>query len=65
MATEVTNVRRHSSETNKLRYMYEYVHSIGGTPRDVAIKEREIDYIEIEIVPIIINFSENCNIRYG
>ena len=42
MATEVTNMRRRSSETNKLRDMYEYVHSIGGTPRDIAIKEREI-----------------------
>ena len=41
---EVGYVRRCSSETNKLIY----VHSIRGTPRDIAIKEREINYIKIK-----------------
>ena len=36
--TEVTNVRRCSSETNKLRY----VHSIRVTPGDIAIKDRQV-----------------------
>ena len=58
MAVEVTNARICSSETNKLRY----VHSISGTPRDIAIKEQEINYIEIEIVPFIINFRGNCTL---
>ena len=31
---------------NKLRY----VHSIGGTSRDIAVEEREINYIKIKIV---------------
>ena len=57
---EVTYVRRCSSVTNKLRY----VHSIRGTPRDIAIEDRGIDCIKIKIVPFIINFSGNCTIRY-
>ena len=52
---DVTYARRCSSETNKLRY----VHSIGGTSRDIAIEERGINYIKIRIVPFIINFDEN------
>ena len=52
-------VRRCSSESNTLRYVY----SIRGTLGDIAIKEREINCIEIEIVPFIINFSGNCTIR--
>ena len=55
---EVTYARRCSSETNKLRY----VHSIGGTSRDIAVEEWEINYIKI--VPFIINFSLNRTIRY-
>ena len=51
--TEVTYARSFSSETNKLRY----VHSIEGTSRDIAVEEREINYINIKIVPFIINFS--------
>ena len=47
---EVTYARRCSSETKKLRY----VHSIGGTSRDIAVKEWEINYIKIKIVPFII-----------
>ena len=47
---EITNVRRCSSETNKLRY----VHSIRGSPRNNAIKEQEINDIKIEIVLFII-----------
>ena len=59
-AIEVTNMRICCSETNMLRY----VHSIRGTPRDLAVKEREINYIKIEIVTFIINVSGNCTIRY-
>ena len=44
---------------NKLRY----VHSIRGTPRDITIEERKINYIKIKIVPFTINFSGNCTIR--
>ena len=43
VTVEVTNVSRCSSETNKLRY----IHSIRGTPRDIAINEREINNIKI------------------
>ena len=50
---EVTYARRCSSEANKLRY----VHSIGGTSRDIAFVERESNNIKIKIVPFIINFS--------
>ena len=57
---EVTYARRCYSETNKLRY----VHSIGGTSRDIAVDEREINYIKIKIVSFIINFSWNPTIRY-
>ena len=47
---EVTYARRCSSETNMLRY----VHSIGGTSRDIAVEEPEVNYIKIKIVPFII-----------
>ena len=57
--TEVSNVRRGSGESNKLKY----IHSIRGTPRDIAIKERKTDNVKIEIVPFIINFSGNCTIN--
>ena len=46
---EVTYARRCCSETNKLRYVY----SKGGTSRDIAVEEREINYIKIQIVPFI------------
>ena len=46
---EVSNVRRCSSESHKLRY----VHSIRGTPRDITVKERKIDNVKIEIVPLL------------
>ena len=42
-----------ASETNKLRY----IHSIRGSPRHIAIKEREINDI--------INHRGNYTIRYG
>ena len=42
---EVTYARRCSSKTNKLRYVY----SIGGTSRDIAVGEREINYIKIKL----------------
>ena len=29
-------------------------------PGDIAIQEREIDYIKIKIVPFLLNFGENC-----
>ena len=48
------------SNSNKLRYVY----PIWGTPGDIAIQKREIDYIRIKIVPFIINFGGNCTIRY-
>ena len=57
---EVIYVRRCSSETNKLGY----VHSIRGTSRDITIEEQEINYINIKIVPFIINLSGNCTIIY-
>ena len=44
---EVIYARKCSSETNKL----------GSTSRDIAVEEREINYIKIKIVPFIINFS--------
>ena len=42
--------------------MLRYVYPIWGTPGDIAIQKREIDYIKI--VPFIINFGGNCTIRY-
>ena len=48
---ETTYATRCSSEMNTLRD----VHSIGGTSKDIAVEEREINYIKI--VPFIINFS--------
>ena len=50
---EVTYAGRCSSETNKLIYL----HSIGGTSRDIAVEEREINFIKIKFVPYIINCS--------
>ena len=47
-------MRRCSSKANKLKY----VHTIRGAPRDIAIKEREIYYIKIKIIPFIIYFVE-------
>ena len=44
--------------------MLRYVYPIWGTPEDIAIQKREIDYIKIKIVPFIINFGGNCTIRY-
>ena len=55
--TEVSYVRRGSGESNKLRY----THSIRGTPRDIAVKER--NNVKIEIVPFIIKFSGNRTIN--
>ena len=37
--------------------MLRYVYPIWGTPGDIAIQKREIDYFKIKIVPFIINFS--------
>ena len=37
---EVAYVRKCSSEANKLKYVY----SIQGTPRDITIEERGINY---------------------
>ena len=42
--TTVTCARGCSGETNKLRY----VHSIGGKSREIAVEEREINYIKIK-----------------
>ena len=59
-AVKVTKIWRSSGKSNKLRYVY----PIWGTPMDIAIQKREIDYIKIKIVPFVVNFSENCTIRY-
>ena len=56
---KVIKIWRSSGESN-LRYVY----PIWGTPGDIAIQKREIDYNKIKIVPFIINFGENCTIRY-
>ena len=55
---KVIKIWRSSGESNKLRYVY----PILGTPGDIAIQKREIDYIKIKIVPFIINFGGNCTI---
>ena len=57
---KVIKIWRSSSESNKLRYVY----PIWGTPGDIAIQKREIDYTKFKIVLFIINFGGNCNIRY-
>ena len=44
-----------SSKANKLRY----IHIIRGTPRDIAIKAWEINYVKIKIALFIIYFIEN------
>ena len=59
-AVKITKICRSSDESNKLRYAY----LICGTPGNIAIQKREIDYIKIKIVPLIINFGGNCIIRY-
>ena len=59
-AIKISKIWRSSGESNKLRYVY----PIWGTPGDIAIQKREIDYIKIKIVPFIINFDGNCTIRY-
>ena len=55
MIIEVSNMRICSGKANKLRYIY----TIRGTLRDIAIKEREINNIKIEIFPFIIYFFRN------
>ena len=57
-AIKVTKIWRSSGESNKFGY------PIWGTPGDIAIQERLIDYIKIKIVPFIINYGGNCTIRY-
>ena len=52
---KVIKIWRSSGESNKLRYVF----PIRGTPGDIAIQKREIDYIKIKIVPFIINFDGN------
>ena len=54
----VTKIRRRFGESNKLRYVYPIWVRRGRHP------EKGIDYIKIKIVPFIINFGENCTIRY-
>ena len=44
--------------------MLRCVYPIWGTPRDIAIQKREIDYIKIKIVLFIIDFGRKCTIRY-
>ena len=45
---EIIYASRCSSETNKLRY----IHSIGGTSRDIAVEEQEVNYIKIKIASL-------------
>ena len=52
---EVSNMRRCSGKTNKLRYIY----TIRGALRDIPIKEWEINNIKIKIIPFIIYFCRN------
>ena len=56
----VVKVTKNWRSSNKLRYVY----PIWGTPGDIAIQNREVDYIKIKIVPFIINFGGNGTIRY-
>ena len=56
MVVKVIKIWRSSGKSNKMIYVY----PIWGTPGDFAIQKREIDYIEIKIVPFIINFGGNC-----
>ena len=53
---KVIKIWRSSGESNKLRYVY----PIWGTPGDIAIQKREIDYIkikiEIKIVSLVLDF---------
>ena len=44
--------------------MLRYVDTIRGTVRDIAIKEREIRYIKIKIIPFIMYFSRNYTINF-
>ena len=57
--TDVDYVRRCSSTTNKLRS----VHSIRGTPRDIAIKEREIKHIKIKNILFSIFLVETVPLK--
>ena len=60
-AVKVTKIWRSPGESNKLRYVY----AIWGTPGDIAVQKREINYIKIKVVQFIINFDGNCTItRY-
>ena len=52
---EVSNIRRCTGKANKFKYIY----TIRGTSRDIAIKERKINDIKIEIIPFIIYFCRN------
>ena len=54
---KVIKIWRSSGESYKLRYVY----PMWGTPGDITIQKREIDYIKIKIVPFIINFGGNEN----
>ena len=45
---KVIKIWRSSGESNKLRYVY----PIWGTPGDIVIEKREIDYTKIKIVSV-------------
>ena len=51
-AVKITKIWRSSGESNKLKYVY----PIWGTPREIAIQKREIDYVKSKIGPFILNF---------
>ena len=45
---KIIKIWRSSGESYKLRYVY----PIWGTPGDIAIQKREIDYFKIKVVPL-------------
>ena len=51
-------MRRYSGKANTLRY----INTKTGTPRDIVIKERKIDNIEIKIIPFIIYYEETVSL---
>ena len=56
----ISDMRRCSGKANKLRC----IHTIRGTLRDIAIKERKINNIKIKTIPFIIYFCRNRMNRY-
>ena len=53
---EVISIRRCSGKANKFR---DIIYTIRGTPRDIAIKEWDINNIKRKIIPFIIYCCRN------